>query len=77
MVFDASIFQNLGRGVTPIQGPMEIATQGQQLRNLANQGQIQQAQVQGLNRQAQDDQAIRDVMKQLALRKPLNCMTRF
>jgi len=64
MVFDASIFQNLGRGVTPIMGPMEIATQGQQLRNLANQGKIQDMQVQGLNRQAQNEQQLRDVMKQ-------------
>ena len=55
MVYDASIFQNLGRGVTPIQSPMELYGQAQQLRQLAGQGQLQDMQIQQ-HQQAMADQ---------------------
>lgn len=57
-MIDTSMYAQLGK-VPQIQGPMELATQAQQLRNLAGHGQMQDLQLRQANQSAMDEEAIR------------------
>ena len=60
---DASIYQQLGQGVTPIKGPQEIAAQALQLRHLRAQADLQDQQLASSKQAQAEQQQLRDVAK--------------
>lgn len=64
MAIDPSIYAMSGRGVTPIEGPLDIAMKAAQVRQMGTQAQMGQLKLQEGQQNFQDTQAMRDLAKQ-------------